>query len=126
MTDLGRMKFFLGIEVVQQNGGIFICQRKYAEDILEKFGMMGCNVVRNPIVPGQRIDRDKDGLVVDPTLFKQIIGSLMYLTATRLDLMFAVSFISRFMGSPTQQHFAAVKRIMRYLRGTMDYGVMYK
>lgn len=126
MTDLGKMRFFLGIEVLQRADGVFICQRKYAAEVLSRFGMEESNSVRNPIVPGQKIDADKEGIKVDATQFKQMVGSLMYLTATRPDLMFVVSLICRFMANPTQLHFAAAKRVLRYLKGTMDYGVFYK
>lgn len=126
MTDLGRMRHFLGIEVVQRDDGIFICQRKYADEVIKRFGMQNFNHVGNPMVPGQKIGRDEAGVKVDPTLYKQMVGSLMYLTATRPDLMFVVSLISRFMSNPTQLHFAAIKRIMRYLKGTMEYGIWYK
>lgn len=126
MTDLGKMRFFLGIEVLQQSDGIFICQRKYAAEVLSRFGMEKSNSVRNPIVPGQKVDKDEDGALIDATQYKQMVGSLMYLTATRPDLMFAVSLISRFMARPTQLHFAITKRILRYLKDTMDHGVFYK
>ncbi|XP_071704493.1 uncharacterized mitochondrial protein AtMg00810-like [Rutidosis leptorrhynchoides] len=126
MTDLGEMKFFLGIEVLQRVDGIFICQRKYASEILDRFGMMDVNVVHNPLTVGFKVVKDEDGLKIDSTQFKQIVGSLMYLSATRPDIMFAVSLISRFMSSPTQLHFSVAKRILRYIKATMDYGVFYK
>lgn len=82
MTDLGESKFFLGIEILQGSDGVFICQRKYASEVLSRFGMAESNAVRNPIVPGQRLHKDVDGEKVDATLYKQRVGSLMYLTAT--------------------------------------------
>ncbi|KAF2320024.1 hypothetical protein GH714_022159 [Hevea brasiliensis] len=91
MTDLGLMKFFLGIEIIQKDDGIFICQRKYAGEVLQRFGMENHNPVSNPIVPGQQISRDEGGEKTDATQFKQMVGSLMYLTATRPDLMFVAS-----------------------------------
>jgi len=102
MTDLGKMRYFLGIEVMQKADGIFICQRKYVAELIERFGMQNNNSVCNPIVPGQKVGRDEAGVKVDSTLYKQMVGSLMYLTATRLDLMFVVSLISRFMTNPTE------------------------
>ncbi|XP_057989121.1 secreted RxLR effector protein 161-like [Hevea brasiliensis] len=84
------------------------------------------NPVSNPIVPGQQISRDEGGEKTDATQFKQMLGSLMYLTATRPDLMFVVSLISRFMANPTKLHLAVIKRVLRYLKGTIDYGVFYR
>lgn len=121
MTDLRRMRYFLGIEVIQKpEEGIFICQRKYAAEIIDRFGMQHYNPVCNPIVPGQRIGRDEAGEKIDSTLYKQMVGSLMYLTASRHDLIFVVCLISRFMASPTQLHLAVAKRVLRYLKGTLE------
>ncbi|CAL2265186.1 unnamed protein product [Prunus armeniaca] len=91
MTDLGKMRYFLGIEVMQRTDGIFISQKKYALEVLEKFGMNKSNLVLNPIVSSCKLLRDEDGVKVDSTIYKQIVGSLMYLTATRLDMMFVRS-----------------------------------
>jgi hypothetical protein len=126
MTDLGRMRFFLGIEVLQQTNGTYICQRKYTLEVLKRFGMEESNVVMNPIVPGFKTDKIGEGNKIDETYYKQIVGSLMYITATRLDIMFGVSFISRFMSNPTEVHLQAAKRILRYLKGTINYGIFYK
>jgi len=125
MSDLGKMRFFLGIEILQKPKGIFICQRKYATDIL-KFTMSESKPVNSPVVPGFKINRDVNGIVVNDTYFKQIVGSLMYLTATRPDIMFSVSLISRYMSKPTELHLQAAKRILRYLKGTTNYGIFYK
>ncbi|CAL2259665.1 unnamed protein product [Prunus armeniaca] len=126
MTDLGKIRYFLGIEVMQRTDGIFISQKKYALEVLEKFGMNKSNPVLNPIVPGCKLLRDEDGVKVDSTIYKQIVGSLMYLTATRPYMMFVVSLIIRNMSNPTELHMEAAKRILRYLRGTTDFGVFYK
>ena len=126
MTDLGKMRFFLGIEVLQKQEGIFLCQRKYATDILKKFAMYESNHVKSSIVPGFKINRDVDGATVDDTYFKQIVGSLMYLTTTRPDIMYSVSLISRYRSKPIELHLQAAKRILRYLNGTTSYGIFYK
>ncbi|CAL9003639.1 unnamed protein product [Prunus brigantina] len=126
MTDLGNMRYFLGIEVIQKPNGIFMCQRKYAQEVLDRFNMGQCNSVHNPMVPGFKLTRDEGGAKVDNTLYKQMVGSLMYLTATRPDLMYTVSLIRRYMEHPTETHLLAAKRILRYVKGTIDFGVFYK
>lgn len=104
MTDLGKMKYFLGIEIIQGSERIYMCQRKYALEVLARFNMADCNSVTVPIVPGTKIDRDRDGEKVDETQYKQLIGSLVYIKATRPDLMYSVSLLSRFMSNPTHSH----------------------
>jgi len=126
MTDMRKMKFFLGIEVSQQNDGIFICQKKYALEILKRFGMLESREVNSPIVPGSKLSKDADGVAIDESYYKKIVGSLMYLTKIRPDLVYNVSLISRYMAKPTKLHLQAAKRILRYLKGTFDYGIMYK
>ena len=126
MTDLGQMKYFLGVEVIQDDHGIFVSQKKYAEDMLKKFGMEECNAVRNPMVPGNRLTKDGDGTSVDPTSFKQLVGCLRYLTATRPDLIYSVNLVSRYMEKPGESHLSAAKRILRYVQGTREYGIQYK
>ncbi|PRQ55909.1 putative RNA-directed DNA polymerase [Rosa chinensis] len=126
MTDLGLLHYFLSIEVVQSATGIFIMQKKYAVEILDRFEMKTCNSVGPPIEPGLKLTKDPKGKKVDNTLFKQIVGSLMYLTATRPDIMYAVSLINRYMEHPTEHHLSAAKRVLRYLKGTIDFGIFYK
>ena len=110
----------------QTSDGISISQRKYAQEVLARFNMSQCNAVHNPVVPGFKIMKDEGGVEVDSTMFKRIVGSLMYLTATRPDMMYVVSLISRFMERPTELHFNAAKRVLRYLKGTMSFGLFYR
>ncbi|CAJ2660326.1 unnamed protein product [Trifolium pratense] len=126
MSDLGKMKYFLGVEVCQTDDGIFIHQMKYASEILSKFGMENCNAVSSPIVPGCKLMKNETGKASDEKRYKQIVGSLMYLLATRPDLAFSVCLVARFMDRPTEIHEAALKRILRYVKGTAGYGVLYK
>ncbi|XP_045809810.1 uncharacterized mitochondrial protein AtMg00810-like [Trifolium pratense] len=126
MTDLGKMRFFLGVEVKQTKEGIFMFQQKYASEILKRFKMENCNSVCNPIVPGNKLKKDENGTSCDATNYKQMVGCLMYLLATRPDLAFSVCLVARFMERPTEIHVAAVKRILRYLKGTISYGLWYK
>jgi len=122
MTDLGKMKYFLGVKVLQNFDGIYISQKKYAKDVLERFGMEKSNSVKNPIVPSVKLMKDQEGAKVNATVYKQLVGSLMYLTTTRLDLMYVVCLISRFMTNPTEIQLQAAKRVLRYLKGTVDLG----
>lgn len=126
MTDLGKMRYFLGLEVLQRPDGVFISQRKYALEVLRKFEMDESNCVQNPIVPGFKLAKDEGGDYVNKTFYKQLVGSLMYVTATRPDLMFVVSLLSRYMENPTKLHLQAAKRVLRYLQGTTDFGIFYK
>ena len=123
MTDLERMRYFLGIEVLQRTDGIFISQRKYAQEILERFNMDQRNSVHNPVVPGFKLTKDEERVEVDSTLYKQMMGSLMYLTVTCPDLMFIISLISRYMERPTESYLLAAKRALRYVKGTISFGI---
>nr|CAN69875.1 hypothetical protein VITISV_030610 [Vitis vinifera] len=125
MIDLGKMKYFLGVEVLQNPEGIYISQRKYAKEVLDRFRMEKSNSVKNPIVPGIKLMKDEEVAKVNATMYKQLVGSLMYLIATRLDLTYVVSLISRFMASPIELHLQAAKRVLRYLKCIVDLGVFY-
>lgn len=126
MIDLGKMSYFLGLEVLQMSEDIYVSQRKYAQEVLERFNMNQCNTVHNPIVPGFKMMKDEGGVEIDSTLYKRIVGSLMYLTATRPDMMYVISLISRFMERPTELHFKAAKRVLRYLKGMVSFGLFYR
>ncbi|KAL0441848.1 UNVERIFIED_CONTAM: Retrovirus-related Pol polyprotein from transposon RE2 [Sesamum radiatum] len=126
MSDLGLMHFFLGIEINQEKEGIFYMSRKYTETLLKKFKMESCKTVTTPLVTGEKYQKEDGSQKVDGSMYRSLIGSLLYLTATRPDIMFATCLLSRFMQSPSQVHYAAAKRILRYLRGTKDFGIWYK
>ncbi|KAJ9559520.1 hypothetical protein OSB04_004680 [Centaurea solstitialis] len=126
MSDMGEMHYFLGVQVVQTEMGIHICQKKYAREILTRFNMEDCNSVKNPIVPGCKLIKDDQSGFVDVGLYRQMVGCIMYLATTRPDLMFVISLLSRYMEAPTEQHMAAMKRVLRYIRGTLNFGVYYK
>ena len=126
MTDLGKMRYFLGLEVLQRSDGVFINQKKYALEVLQLFGMEKSNSVHNPIVLGFKLVKDEGGVKVDKNYYKQIVGSLMYLIATKPDMMFVVSLISRYMENPTEFHLQGAKRMLRYLKEATEFGIFYK
>ena len=125
MTDIGLMSYYLGIEVKQEDKGIFITQEGYAKEVLKKFKMDDSNPVSTPIECGVKLSKHDEGGKVDPTLFKSLVGSLRYLTCTRPDILYAVGIVSRFMEAPTTTHFKTAKRILRYIKGTTNYGLFY-
>jgi hypothetical protein len=125
MTDLGIMKYFLGIEVDQSTKGIFVCQKKYAVDIIKRFRMEECNPTETPIPLCTKLSKKDEGPIVDPTLYKILVGSLLYLTTTRPDIMYAASLVSRFMESPKDSHWKMVKQILRYVAGTLNFDLWY-
>jgi hypothetical protein len=88
--------------------------------------MMKSNSISNPIVPGCKANKDEDGIKVDETYYKQLVGSLMYLTTTRPDMMFITCLISRYMSKPTKLHLLVAKGALRYLRGTVNFRIHYK
>ncbi|GJT39596.1 retrovirus-related pol polyprotein from transposon TNT 1-94 [Tanacetum coccineum] len=126
MSMMGQMSFFLGSQVSQSHEGIFINQSKYALEILKKYGMDSCELVDRPImVDRSKLDEDPLGIPVDQTRFQSMVGSLMYLTASRLDLVFVVCMCARYQATPTKKHLEAIKRVFRYLRGTINMGILY-
>ncbi|KAL5765296.1 hypothetical protein ACOSQ2_017890 [Xanthoceras sorbifolium] len=119
------MVYYLGIEVKQQNNGIFISQESYAKEILKKFRMENCKPISTPVECGVKLTKHEEGESVDPTHFKSLVGSLCYLTCTRPDILYAVGLVSHFMESPITTHFKATKRILCYLKGTIDFNLFY-
>nr|KYP75565.1 Retrovirus-related Pol polyprotein from transposon TNT 1-94 [Cajanus cajan] len=107
------------------NDEIFISQSKYCTELLKKFGMEGCKEAATPISNSCNLDLDEKGIVVDNSKYKGIIGSLLYLTASRPDIMFVVCLCARFQANPKESHMKSVKRILKYLRGTKNVGLWY-
>ncbi|KAL0424084.1 UNVERIFIED_CONTAM: Retrovirus-related Pol polyprotein from transposon TNT 1-94 [Sesamum radiatum] len=125
MTDLGEMSYFLGLEVRQSEDGIFISQHKYVKDLLEKYNMKECNAIRTPMIMNQKFCLDDGEEKVDVQLYRSLVGSLLYLTNSRPDILQATALLSRFMQNPSNIHFGAAKRILRYLKGTRSFGLWY-
>src|SRR5579883_2513098 len=117
--------FFLGLQIKQSKEGTFVHQGKYMKDVLKKFDMGDSKPLSTPMAMMTALDADEDGEAVDQKEYRSMIGSLLYLTATRPDIHCAVCLCARFQASPKTSHRQAVKRIMRYLRFTPELGLWY-
>ncbi|GKB97388.1 putative ribonuclease H-like domain-containing protein [Tanacetum coccineum] len=125
MSSMGELTFFLGLQVMQRDDGIFISQDKYVADILKKFDFSSVKTSSTPIETNKALLKDKEAKDVDVHLYRSMIGSLMYLTASRPDIMFVVCACARFQVTPKVSHLHAVKRIFRYLKGQPKLGLWY-
>ncbi|GJW15659.1 putative ribonuclease H-like domain-containing protein [Tanacetum coccineum] len=125
MSSMGELTFFLGLQVKQSNGGIFLSQDKYVKDILNKFDFRTIKPASTPIEAHKSLGKDEEGEDVDVHLYRSMIGCLMYLTASRPDIMFAVCLCARFQVTPKVSHLHAVKRIFRYLKHQPNLGLWY-
>ncbi|KAH9664737.1 Integrase catalytic domain-containing protein [Citrus sinensis] len=126
MTDLGLMKYFLGIQVKQARGKIFFCQEKYVEDLLKKFHVFKCKPAPTPMGLNEKLKHDEKEEKADARIYRSLVGSLIYLTNSRPDILHSVSVLSRFMNDPRKSHYIAANRILRYLQGTKKQGIMYE
>ncbi|KAG8485549.1 hypothetical protein CXB51_018884 [Gossypium anomalum] len=126
MTDLGIMAYFLGMEVNQTDRGIFISQHTFILKIFDKFGIQNCKPVSTPMAQREKLSSIGDHVRVDEKEYRSLVGCLLYLTATRPDLMHAVSLLARFMHCCNVVHFRAAKRVLRYIKGTLKLGLLFK
>ncbi|GKC97088.1 putative ribonuclease H-like domain-containing protein [Tanacetum coccineum] len=125
MSFMGELIFFLGLQVNQKEDGIFISQDKYVTEILKKFSFTDVKTASTPMKTQKVLFKDKDGEEVDVNLYRSMIGSLMYLTSSRPDIMFAVCACARYQVNPKVSHLHAVKRIFRHLKGQPKFGLWY-
>ncbi|KAL4573443.1 hypothetical protein LXL04_020249 [Taraxacum kok-saghyz] len=125
VSSLGEMTMFLGLQVRQGSSGILLHQGKYVTEMLEKFGFQDSKEASTPMAERPLLNSDPDGEQVDQTLYRSMIGSLMYLTASRPDVLFAVCQCARYQTNPKTSHIIAVKRIFRYLKGRPKLGLWY-
>jgi len=110
MSMMGKLSFFLGLQIKQSKEGIFVCQTKYCNEILKKFEMESCKVATTPTSANCYLSMDEAGPEVDQTKYRGLIGSLLYLTANRPDIMFVVCLSARFQSCPKESHLKAAKR----------------
>ena len=125
MIDLGLLHYFLGLEVVQYLDGIAILQQKYALDMLQRFNMLDCKLAPTPLQLGVVLSTTCTTPSMDSTLYRQLLGSLLYMTHTCRDIFFTVGIVSRFSHDPHESHWQASTHILRYIWGTTCYGIHY-
>ncbi|XP_039143969.1 uncharacterized mitochondrial protein AtMg00810-like [Dioscorea cayenensis subsp. rotundata] len=125
MSDLGLIKYFLGLEVKQSKGSLFLSHKRYAEDLLSKAAMLHCKPISTPMNSNEKLQSQDSSGYTNPSKYRMLVGRLLYLTHSRPDIMHVVSIMSRFMQTPSMHHLGAVKRILRYINGTTNYGLLY-
>jgi len=126
MSMMGELKFFLGIQVNQFKDGVYVHQTKYTKELLKKFKLEDCKVMNTPMHPTCILSKEDTGTKVDQKLYRGMIGSLLYLIASRSDILFSVCLCARFQSDPRESHLTDVKRIFRYLKGTTNLGLLYR
>ncbi|XP_051135005.1 uncharacterized mitochondrial protein AtMg00810-like [Andrographis paniculata] len=126
MKDLGKLKYFLGIEVLRSQKGIFINQKKYTLDLFTETGMLDCKPANTPIVVNHGLQIREGTESADRGKYQCLVGKLIYLSYTIPDIAYAVSMVSQFMYQPQTDHLEAALRIVRYLKGTFDYGLLFQ
>ena len=125
MSMMGELNYFLGLQIKQRKDVIFINQAKYTKELIKKFGLEGAKTSKTPMATTTKLDKDEQGINVDIKLNRSMIGSLLYLTASRPDIMFCVCLCAQFQSCPKESHLITVKRIIRYLKGTIEMGLWY-
>ncbi|GAA0153068.1 transmembrane signal receptor [Lithospermum erythrorhizon] len=125
MSMVGELKFFLGIQISQMKDRIFISQSKYAKNIVHKFSLVNAKPKRTPMATHVKITKDENGKEVDISNYRSMIGSLLYLTASRPDIAHSVGVCARFQAAPKESHLNLVKRIIKYVQGTLNHGLLY-
>ncbi|CAN1338667.1 Retrovirus-related Pol polyprotein from transposon TNT 1-94 [Linum perenne] len=126
LKDLGEMRYFLGMEIARSDKGLIMSQRKYVIDLLTETGMLGCKPAETPMLPNVKFDKTGEAKLADRGRYQQLVGKLIYLSHTRPDITYAVGLVSQFMHEPTEEHWEAVLRILRYLKRTPGLGLMFR
>ena len=125
MSMIGEMKYFLGLQIVQDKEGIFISQTKYLKDLPKRFGLETCKLVGTPMVTRHKLSTKDETPTIEQKKYKSMIRGLQYMTHTRPDIGNAVEFVARFQDDPREAHYVVVKRVFRYLKGMPEFRLWY-
>ncbi|KAL5731613.1 hypothetical protein ACHQM5_004323 [Ranunculus cassubicifolius] len=126
IKDLGSLHYFLGIEAIPHGSGLFLSQQKYIREVLSRINFDGVKPITTPLAANTQLSKEGSSNFSDPTLYRSVVGALQYLTFTRPDISVAVNKVCQFMHNPTDDHWSAVKRILRYLKHTKTYGLLLR
>ena len=125
MSMVGELTFFLGLQVKQRKDGIFISQEKHAKNLVKKFGLDSKKHASTLMSSSTKLSLDSSGVEISPTLYRSIIGSLLHLTTSKLDIAFSVGVCACYQATPKESHLTTVKRIIHYINGTLEYSLWY-
>lgn len=125
MSLVGELTYFLGLQVKQMEDTIFISQSKYSKNIVKKFGLDNGGHKRTPAASNLKLTKDESGISVDQSMYRSMIGSLLYLTASKPDIAFVVGVCARYQAESKMSHLTQVKRKLKYINSTSDYGILY-
>ncbi|XP_054812205.1 uncharacterized mitochondrial protein AtMg00810-like [Prosopis cineraria] len=125
IKDLGPLKYFLGLEIARSNAGLSVCQRKFALDILSDCRVLAARLVSTPMDRSTKLSQDSGSSLEDPSVYRRLVGRLLYLTTTRPDLSYAVSQLSQFISAPRTTHLQAAYRVLGYLKSCPGRGLFF-
>ncbi len=126
MTNLGHLKFYLGVEFLTLNKGVFMSQHNYTSRIMQQFRMVDCNLTSTPLHEGFQLGKEEQSKPIDPMFFKQVLNKLIYLTNTHWNKTYSMSIVSCYMNAPKKLHLEVAHHVLKYMKGTQNYRIFYQ